>query len=232
MCGQACVFYGAADFSRDTDVALPASPENVERLAKTMQALHAEVIEVPPLHVEYLRKGHVVHFRCRHPEANGMRLDVMSVMRGLSDFSTLRERRSSVRIYDIDVDLMALPDLIAGKKTQRDMDWPMIRRLVEAHYVQFSAEPNAERIGFSLTELRTPVLLGDMSFRFPDAVEIASGKRLFLKVLSDLKEEEIEKAFLEEEIREREADRAYWKPLRKELEQMRHALMYGFTNRK
>lgn len=71
MCGQACIFYDAAEFSRDTDVALLASPENVERLAKTMQALHAEVIEVPPLHVEYLRKGHAVHFRCRHPEGSG-----------------------------------------------------------------------------------------------------------------------------------------------------------------
>ena len=32
MGGQACVFYGAAEFSRDTDLAVLAEPENLERL--------------------------------------------------------------------------------------------------------------------------------------------------------------------------------------------------------
>lgn len=32
MGGQACVFYGAAEFSRDTDFALQAEPDNLERL--------------------------------------------------------------------------------------------------------------------------------------------------------------------------------------------------------
>jgi hypothetical protein len=32
MGGQACVFYGAAEFSRDTDLALLASSENCARL--------------------------------------------------------------------------------------------------------------------------------------------------------------------------------------------------------
>jgi hypothetical protein len=31
MGGQACVFYGAAEFSRDTDLAILASPENLAR---------------------------------------------------------------------------------------------------------------------------------------------------------------------------------------------------------
>jgi len=81
--GQACVFYGAVEFSRDTDVALPASPENLDRLARAMEELDAEVVAVPPFRLTYLEKGHAVHFRCRHPEAKGMRLDVMSVMRGI-----------------------------------------------------------------------------------------------------------------------------------------------------
>ena len=32
MGGQACVFYGAAEFSRDTDLAILARSENLERL--------------------------------------------------------------------------------------------------------------------------------------------------------------------------------------------------------
>ena len=31
MGGQACVFYGAAEFSRDTDLLLLADPRNLER---------------------------------------------------------------------------------------------------------------------------------------------------------------------------------------------------------
>jgi len=32
MGGQACVFYGAAEFSRDTDLAILAEASNLERL--------------------------------------------------------------------------------------------------------------------------------------------------------------------------------------------------------
>ena len=32
MGGQACVFYGAAEFSRDTDLAVLAEPGNLDRL--------------------------------------------------------------------------------------------------------------------------------------------------------------------------------------------------------
>lgn len=34
MGGQACVFYGAAEFSRDTDLAILAEAENVARLRR------------------------------------------------------------------------------------------------------------------------------------------------------------------------------------------------------
>ena len=39
MGGQACVFYGAAEFSRDTDLAILASSENFARLNKTLTDL-------------------------------------------------------------------------------------------------------------------------------------------------------------------------------------------------
>ena len=49
MGGQACVLYGAAEFSRDTDLALLASPENLAQLEAALGALGASVIAVPPL---------------------------------------------------------------------------------------------------------------------------------------------------------------------------------------
>lgn len=39
MGGQACVLYGAAEFSRDTDLAVLASEGNAARLADAMQDL-------------------------------------------------------------------------------------------------------------------------------------------------------------------------------------------------
>lgn len=44
MGGQACVFYGAAEFSRDTDLAILASSENLAKLDKALTDLDARVI--------------------------------------------------------------------------------------------------------------------------------------------------------------------------------------------
>jgi len=47
-----------------------------------MRELQAAVIAVPPLSLDHLLRGHAVHFRCQHPEAAGLRVDVMARMRG------------------------------------------------------------------------------------------------------------------------------------------------------
>ena len=100
MGGQACILYGAAEFSRDTDFAVLASPANLARLHRALDDLRAEVIAVPPFETKYLRRGHAVHFRCRHPEAFGMRIDVMTRMRGVESFPTLWARRNSIELPD------------------------------------------------------------------------------------------------------------------------------------
>jgi hypothetical protein len=51
---QACVFYGAAEFSRDTDFAILADAANLDRLRSAMLELQASVIAVPPLSLEAL----------------------------------------------------------------------------------------------------------------------------------------------------------------------------------
>jgi hypothetical protein len=83
MGGQACVLYGAAEFSRDTDFAILAAATNLTRLRTALADLQADVIAVPPLRLKYLQRGHAIHFRCQHPDARGMRVDVMSHMRGV-----------------------------------------------------------------------------------------------------------------------------------------------------
>jgi len=47
MGGQACVLYGAAEFSRDVDFAILADTGNLRRLRSALKELQAEVIAVP-----------------------------------------------------------------------------------------------------------------------------------------------------------------------------------------
>lgn len=100
MGGQACVFYGAAEFSRDRGLAIVADAANLARLRLALNDLQAEAIAVPPLDLKHLRRGHAIHFRCRHPEAWRMRVDLMAKMRGVDAFPKLWKRRTTIELPD------------------------------------------------------------------------------------------------------------------------------------
>ena len=167
MGGQACVLYGAAEFSRDADLAIVADAANLTRLGEALEDLQATCIAVPPFETRYLEMGLAVRYRCRRPEASGLRVDVMSRMRGVDAFAALWDRRTTLELENEVVDVMSLPDLVQAKKTQRAKDWPMIARLVEANYFQNREHPTPEQIGFWLRELRSGRLLIDVAGRFP-----------------------------------------------------------------
>jgi hypothetical protein len=223
MGGQACVLYGAAQFSRDTDIAVAIDPANVANLQQALDDLQAKPIAVPPFEIDYLRRGMAVHFRCQHPDAKGVRLDVMHVMRGVAPFDELWGRRTTLE-YEAGwhVDLLALPDLVQAKKTQRDKDWPMLRLLVEAHYRQHHASPNDDLVRFWLREARTVSILQAVAKQHPTMLTEVVSQRPFLAALATAPPETIEQALEDEERRERAADRCYWAPLLKELERIRH----------
>jgi hypothetical protein len=62
--------------------------------------LQADLIAVPSFDIEHLRKGHAIHFRCRHPEAAGLRVDVMTRMPGVDPFPQLWKRRTTLQLPD------------------------------------------------------------------------------------------------------------------------------------
>jgi hypothetical protein len=224
MGGQACVLYGAAQFSRDVDLAIVAEARNLERLHQALASLQAEHVAVPPLRIDYLERGHAVHFRCRHPEAAGIRLDIMSKMRGVDDFDVVWARRTEMADPSgLKWQLLSLPDLVQAKKTQRDKDWPMIRALLEAHYFAQRGSADRQTLEFWLRELRTPEILIELASRhFADTEQMASNRPLLSLALSG-DTANLSHALREEEFRERQADEAYWRPLRAELERLRHA---------
>ncbi|MEO5803004.1 MAG: hypothetical protein ABIR24_05705 [Verrucomicrobiota bacterium] len=223
MGGQACVFYGAAEFSRDTDLAILADAANLARLRKALAELRAESIAVPPFELKYLRKGHAIHFRCQHPEALRMRVDVMSKMRGVDSFAKLWRRRTTIQLPDGSAyELLSLPDLVQAKKTQRDKDWPMIRRLIEANYFENQKRPNKAQIQFWLLELRTPELLIELAKQNGAMCRRLSARRPLLASAASGKKVELERMLTAEESAERKRDQLYWLPLKKELEKLRH----------
>ena len=226
MGGQACVFYGGAEFSIDSDFAIAADEENLALLHAALAELDAKTIAVPPFESEHLKRGHAIHFRCFHPDCEGLRVDVMARMRGVDDFEELWERRTTALDPETDIEfqLMALPDLVRAKKTQRSKDWPMILAVVDAHFLQFGDEPTPTRVEFWLREARTPTILRAVAAQFSE-VEVEREAAVLARENAD--DAAIEAALRAEEERERALDRAYWAPLKAELEEFRRARRPG-----
>ena len=98
----------------------------------------------------------------------------------------------------------------------------MIRRLVEAHFVQYREDPTPEQIAFWLQECRTTAILFELARQYPGPLAIAAKRRPLLSLIQAGDEAALQGALDMEEKQEREADRAYWIPLRAELEELRH----------
>lgn len=221
MGGQACVFYGAAQFSRDVDLAILAGTENLAALAAAFAELQATVVAVPPFEARFLDMGLAVHFRCAVPGVQGLRVDVMTKMRGVEDFPALWERRTTIESEGDLIDMMSLPDLVRAKKTQRPKDWPMIQRLVEASWYTFRTEPTPERIDFWLRECRTPALLLEMASRFSGEAGNLSPSRPAVASACLGDEKATRDSLEEEQKRIMEEDRFHWMPLKKVVEKLR-----------
>jgi hypothetical protein len=164
MGGQACVFYGAAEFSRDIDLA---------------------------------------------------------TMRGVDGFPELWDRRTTIQIDDLEVDLLSLPDLVRAKRTQRDKDWPMTARLLEAHYYQNKNRATSQMVCFWLAEIHDRELLQEIAGAFPQEAQEASKRRIALHHLLAGNQQQADELLREEIEQEKRADREYWGPLRQELNQLR-----------
>ncbi len=224
MGGQACVLYGAAEFSKDVDFVVLADSVNLHRVQKAMDSLQAETIAVPPFDPELLKEGLAVHFRCQAPVVEGMRVDVMTKMRGVDDFPLLWKRRFTVEDGEGGVvNLLGVRDLVAAKKTQRDKDWPMIQRLMEVRYLSAADNPASDEISFWLQELRTPELLIDAAQRFKREAANEARNRPLLDFAIHGNSEALIRGLVEEMIEEKERDRRHWEPLKARLGELRRA---------
>jgi len=97
----------------------------------------------------------------------------------------------------------------------------MIRRLIEANVRQHWEQPSPEQVRFWLLECRTPPILIDLARRFPQQAAPLHTRRPLLAAAAAGDQPALSADLAAEEQRERDADRAYWAPLRAELERLR-----------
>jgi len=220
--GQACIIYGAAEFSRDSDFVILSSRGNLKRLQDALKALKAELIYVPPLKTEYLERGHACHFRCASSDVRGLRIDVISRLRGCEAFDKLWQRKNAVSLRGGGViNVIGLQDLVQSKKTQRDKDWLMLKRLVENDIILNKHESSNERIKWWFRECRNAGILIELAEKYPQSARDGTANRPLLSQTIACDEQKLNIQLHDEEIIERQKDILYWAPLKKELEMLR-----------
>ena len=131
--------------------------------------------------------------------------------------------RTTIEVAGESVDLLGIADLVRAKKTQRDKDWPMIQRLIEESYFRRPQDPSAAGVEFWLRELRTPELLVEAAAAYPRHASAIAAERPALVAARRGDREQVRELLDAEERQERQKDREYWAPLRRELEQLRLA---------
>ncbi|MEW5907297.1 MAG: hypothetical protein AB1734_11060 [Elusimicrobiota bacterium] len=220
--GQACIAYGGAEFSRDSDFVVLASPGNLARLRKSLALLKAEPVYFPPLTAENLAKGHASHFRCGAKGLEELRVDVMARLRGCEPFPRLWSRRHQIVIKGMGaINLISLEDLVSSKKTQRDKDWLMLTRLVENDIYVHKARGGASKARWWLAQSRVPETLIGLCEAYPAQARAVKTKRPLLSAAMKKDTGRLKTLLKKEEKLERDADIKYWTPLKKELEAMR-----------
>ncbi|MDP2922832.1 MAG: hypothetical protein Q8O30_03815 [Candidatus Omnitrophota bacterium] len=221
--GQACIIYGAAEFSRDSDFVVLSSNDNLGRLEKALSVLRAELIYVPPLEADYLERGHACHFRCKAKDVQNLRVDVISKLRGCEPFDKLWERKKTVSLKGGNaIDVIGLKDLVQSKKTQRDKDWLMLKRLIENDIILNKDNPLNERVRWWFLESRSPDSLVRLAKEYPEIIKECVAQRPLLSATINIDIQKLNSQLYEEELIERQKDTEYWAPLKKELEMLRH----------
>ena len=62
--GQACILYGASQFTEDVDLWIQPASSNLASFLRAMARVKARVYKLtPPIRMKYVRNGHGFHFR-------------------------------------------------------------------------------------------------------------------------------------------------------------------------
>ena len=103
----------------------------------------------------------------------------------------------------------------------------MIAALLETHYREFKDQPNAEQIEFWLQESRSAERLIELAHTYPAQTQALLAQRPLLALAMARDVDGLRLALDTERQAVQALDRAYWEPLRRELEEYRRAERLG-----
>jgi len=202
--GQASVLYGAATFSEDVDIWVRPTRKNVTKLLRALAACRARVYKLtPPLTVRHLRTGHGFHFTVPSTSET-VYLDVMGRPPRVGDFLASRGRAVLLKSGWGSLPVVSIEDLVAIKRTRRFHDYEVISNLVRIRLSQ-SGPSSPGLLRWALRE----------SFRAEDRVAFARrlGRSLTMA--------ESRRRIARETQRCQAQDVAYWRPIIRELRELR-----------
>ena len=231
--GQACLHYGAIEATRDADLWVELTDENLDKLTVALEQLGAKQRFLPPLERGFLDRGHATHFMVP-TEAGEYRVDIMCRPPRVDSFAEAWRDSVTVIVDDVEFRVLDIARLVDIKKTQRPRDYDVICRLLEPLFEYASEHPDQQkRLGPWLArELRYPEYLLAMAATWGkgQALLKAAGRRACQIAAErpdahDTQDESVVDAVREELRLEQQAledeDRAYWRERLAELRQLR-----------
>jgi len=223
--GQACVLYGASQFTEDTDLWIQPGARNLQAFFRAMAQVKATVYKLtPPIRPTYLRKGHGFHFRI-----GDSYVDVMGKPPRVGEFRSALSRARRISTEWGNLVVAAPEDLVLLKRTNRPGDYEAISNLVR---MRVSEDDKARTLywalsnTFDIADLREyAIIAADILRRWPSrpAVRCLLPLRSGSTRISDLRiraaayELTLEMAHLQEK------GRRYWKPVLAELKRLQRS---------
>jgi len=233
--GQACVHYGATQFTKDIDLWVESSEANLHYLVAALGELSARQRFLPPLERAFLERGHAVHFEV-DTEAAAYRVDLMTHPPRVGAFDAAERDATESSVAGVRCPVVDLARLVELKKTQRDEDYPVIARLVSAIFRYLDGHPDErQRLGLWVChESRSPEELLTIATEWPGgaamladtgraaavaAVEAASRRPFDWELAAG----EVGQALRREQDALQREDREYWRPRLAELRALHRA---------
>jgi len=143
--GQACVLYGASQFTEDIDFWIQSSNKNVRAFLRAMAQVKAKVYKLtPPMTQVYVLKGHGFHFKV----GRDWYVDVMGKPPRVGKFQSARKRARRIVTEWGDLIVAAPEDLVLLKRTNRPADYETISNLVRQ---RLSEDGNASILRWALS---------------------------------------------------------------------------------
>jgi hypothetical protein len=146
--GQACILYGASQFTEDLDVWIQPTLKNLRSFLRAMARVKARVYKLtPPLTLKNVRTGHGFHFRI----GRELFVDVMGCPPRVGRF-----RDAASRARELETDWGVLPvsapeDLVLLKRTNRPADYEAVSNLVRFRVMEDGDDPAVLRWALSNT---------------------------------------------------------------------------------